>query len=268
EVEQPDEALTASELHAQVEHALKDLTPALQQAVRGSLFDGKSPTQLAVDLGLDSGTIRQRLFRGMSQLRLLLKGAVLVLFALFGLRSQGLAGVRKQVLHEAARASAGGATGLAAASWPGRMVMVLVVASLCWVGAKALWPAQDAEMREQGGMELAGISSDHGVDSNPVTELVGMAATEARAVTAKQFVFAAQLVWDTTGEPISGREVSLSLYSGEKASETSGTDGRVSFPFTPSDKPWRLSAISTPQSLGASLFIGRSDPNELLVVRL
>ncbi|MCP5022706.1 MAG: RNA polymerase sigma factor, partial [bacterium] len=47
EVEQPDEALTASELHAQVEHALKDLTPALQQAVRGSLFDGKSPTQLA-----------------------------------------------------------------------------------------------------------------------------------------------------------------------------------------------------------------------------
>ncbi|MBL4769962.1 MAG: sigma-70 family RNA polymerase sigma factor, partial [Planctomycetes bacterium] len=268
EVEQPDEALAASELHAQVEHALKDLTPALQQAVRGSLYDGKSPTQLAVDLGLDSGTIRQRLFRGMSQLRLQLKGALLTLFALFGLRSQGLAAVRKQVLQEATRASVGGAVGLAAISLPARLATVILAASLCWVGAAALWSSSDSSLAEKDGAGLVGLRSDPEVESQAAAELVSTALPTARTASAKRHTFEVQLVWDANGEAIHGREIEVSLRSGEKATEVSGLDGKASFPYTPGDRPWQLSAKSTSEGLGLIRFLGNSDPKETMIIRL
>ena len=268
EVEQPDEALAASELHAQVEHALKDLTPALQQAVRGSLYDGKSPTQLAVDLGLDSGTIRQRLFRGMSQLRLQLKGALLTLFALFGLRSQGLAAVRKQVLQEATRASVGGAVGLAAISLPARLATVILAASLCWVGAAALWTSEGHVTLGEKDSELVGLNPDIEVESHGATELISVAESQPRIVEAKPLEFAVQLVWDETGDPIPGREVSLRLKSGETTNRKSGANGQASFPYSKSDLPWMLGASSGPEGIGVSLFIGRDDPVGLRVVRL
>ncbi len=267
EVEQPDEALAASELHAQVEHALKDLTPALQQAVRGSLFDGKSPTQLAVDLGLDSGTIRQRLFRGMSQLRLQLKGAVLLLFALFGLRSQGLAGVRRQVLREAATASGVGLVGLAAGSLPGRVVIAAVAVSLCWVGVDVLWPSGDAEIDGTDDTELVGLRPEDEVDSGEAPGLAAVTDSRPRRIRAMPLEFAVQLVWDETGEAIVGREVSVALKSGESTKCISGANGEASFSYSRADIPWRLSADSAPESLGVSLFIGSDDPKELRVVR-
>ncbi|MCP5024390.1 MAG: sigma-70 family RNA polymerase sigma factor, partial [bacterium] len=267
EVEQPDEALAASELHAQVEHALKDLTPALQQAVRGSLFDGKSPTQLAVDLGLDSGTIRQRLFRGMSQLRLQLKGAVLLLFALFGLRSQGLAGVRRQVLREAATASGVGVVGLAAVSLPGRVVVAAVAVSLCWVGVDVLWPSGDAEIDGTDDTELVGLRPEVGVDSGEAPGLAAVTDSRPRRIRAMPLEFAVQLVWDETGEAIVGREVSVALKSGESTKCISGANGEASFSYSRADVPWRLSANSAPDGLGVSLFIGGDDPKELRIVR-
>ena len=149
EVQRPEELASAAEFQTNLKGAVAGLPAKYREAVKAALMKGQSPSQLAVELGLESGTVRQRLHRGMNLLRMQLKGACLAIAGLLGLRSNSLAAVRETILQRAAGNAPAGtkvaipiATGGGMARIAGLAALSLLVGTSVWL----LWP--DSEQSE------------------------------------------------------------------------------------------------------------------------
>lgn len=228
ETREPFEDLVQREQNAQLLRAVEQLSPPLRHAVQGALFDGRTPTQLAVDLGLRPGTIRQRLRRGLTQLRVALQASMIWLVGLLGLRSTGLASVRASVLQQAAAASnqafvASSATGI---RWA---VAIAIVASLGWVG-RSVWKSGEQESPARADdTALVGLPQDPSSTSSVAAASMQDLDRGERQIEAGRLNLAVQVLWLGSDEPVPGREVTLWLQPHRKVTTISGDNGLAVF---------------------------------------
>ncbi len=158
----PDALTQASEFQANVSRAIAGLPPLLRDAVHGSLVDGKRPSQMAVDLGLEPGTMRQRLHRGLGLLRLQLQAGVLLLLGLLGLRSSAIAASRKQILQATARRYAPTTGPIAASSGIYNPAAIAAAAAIVVLGAGAIWFVTGQDDAVEAGLFNAGTHQEVG----------------------------------------------------------------------------------------------------------
>ncbi|MCP5024214.1 MAG: hypothetical protein GY930_20895, partial [bacterium] len=136
----PDALTQASEFQAHVSGAIAGLPPLLRDAVHGSLVDGKRPSQMAVDLGLEPGTMRQRLRRGLGLLRLQLQAGLVLAIGMLGLRSSPLASSRKALLDAASsKATPATAGNLVLSGSKATTFKLATFTGLCALAITAAW---------------------------------------------------------------------------------------------------------------------------------
>lgn len=100
----PEESAQQAELEAAFLSALDDVPEPQRSALEGHLVQGKSPSEMAQELGVPAGTVRMRLHRGLDQLRRRLPAGVSPTFALAGLPpADVLASLRRAVLAAASK---------------------------------------------------------------------------------------------------------------------------------------------------------------------
>ena len=248
---QPEECLAYMELLEQLEHALESLSPGLRQAVSGALFDNQTPTQLAVELGLSPGTLRQRLHRGLSRLRLSLKSALLWVIGLFGLRSNGLAALRDNVLQFAAKSSPSGVSGWTTASVGSRWGAWLGLAALLsWAGI-VLWKGEETSTKVSSGPALSPLqqakASSEGVAPELGSPLL-KASSATRQSVASEPKLEVRVTWRGNGLPAGGHPVRLMLAGGEQRQRITDAHGYTSFAIAANEQPLSVAADPTPQS--------------------
>lgn len=266
QVEAPEARPMAREFKDGLDQAISALSPPLRQAVEACLIDGQSPTQLAVDLGLRSGTVRQRLSRGLGELRHALRGAIVLLFGLFGLQNRGVAAVRTRILQTAA-----GGEGLAAVSgsplgarWAlaGLIVSATMIASITWHGQAANEP--DVTPRQG----LSAIDPQDRPMSNSQTKLRSPGTQPERENQPETRTFQVQVLHSITGDTVPGRDVELRLLDKEMVRATTDQQGLASFKLLPDQKVRSAQALCTPTSPPIRAFLAESDPSDILILRV
>jgi RNA polymerase sigma-70 factor (ECF subfamily) len=99
EEEDPADSLAAAELPREVVRALERLPNRYREVVEPHLCDGRSPGDIARELGRSPGTVRSQIHRGLERLRRTLPAGLTPVPAMFALR--GLGSVRESVLSSA-----------------------------------------------------------------------------------------------------------------------------------------------------------------------
>ncbi|MCP5022785.1 MAG: sigma-70 family RNA polymerase sigma factor [bacterium] len=245
-VELPDASPMAREFQMEFTHALQGLTPALRQAVEASLVDGQSPTQLAVNLGLRAGTVRQRLSRGLSELRTTLKGAILALVGFFGFRESGLAAVRSHVLMSAS--VTGSVPAIGGAAYGFRLTLAGVLAACTIIGILVGLYSTDRGgslgLQEQLALNApAGLGA--GTEEAALHTIEPANAREALAIVKD---FKILLLWKSSGDPVVGRTVQLKLKNKERQVSDSDAEGFATFTLSVGQVPSSATALATATS--------------------
>lgn len=262
EVQAPDSLLMAKEFQASLDQALQALSPVLRQTVNASLFEGQSPTQLAVNLGLEPGTIRQRLRRGLGELRLALKGSLILLLSLFGLRSNALAATRTKILQEAAHAKSItlAATGIGAfgTRWVGFFALVAIVA----IAATPLWNSTHEQVQELKHATLAGVADEvtlqpHVSASNQRVSVDGGSASPEPSRT-----LSIQVLWKGNDQPATNRAIVVTFSRQDDKSFRTNELGQLRIPLNPDDFPRFVHVSATDDSPSASKYVGSSSFDE------
>ncbi|MCP5020879.1 MAG: sigma-70 family RNA polymerase sigma factor, partial [bacterium] len=273
EVQTPDNLVMAKEFQASLKEALESLSPVLRQTVNASLFEGQTPTQLAVNLGVEPGTIRQRLRRGLGELRLALKGAFLLLFGLFGLRSNGLAAMRSQILQEAAKGGSiglvttGGAT--ASARWAGLIVLLTGFAAI----SRPLWNDQEQPDSESDMATLVQPETDHSGDKT-LLRSPSSSHREAASLTDQQSesdqarALTIQVRWQDSDQPAGIRRIAIQYYGQESKFFQTDELGWLRVLLAPGDSPSSLSVMATDDSPASELFVGRSQFKDPITIEV
>lgn len=273
EVRTPDSLVMAKEFQASLKQALESLSPVLRQTVNASLFEGQTPTQLAVNLGLEPGTIRQRLRRGLGELRLALKGTFLLLFGLFGLRSNGLAATRTRILQEAARGKSLGmaaSTGVAASvRWAGLFILLAGVTAI----ASPLWDSLGQQDSEHNAVNLA--QSDIGRNQAEATLQAPANPTRTPSSLNSESVepdlgraLSIQVRWQNSEDPVGVRNITVRYYGQESRSFQTNAHGQIRINLTSDDRPSSLDVGATEDSPGVERFIGTSQFKDLITLEV
>jgi len=223
----PGEAAEQGEMQAAFQQALDAVPEPYRAAVENHLVQGKSPGQVARELGIRAGTARMRLHRGLEQLRRRLPhGVAPALFAVPEPSGSVLTSIRQVVLTEASRTTAAGSVtgtslliGTLAMKKIVLAVLALVVLTFGLLEAR-LWPATEAPEAP-----ASGRLADTTVDAADVPQLAEPAdvfgARErtawptARLDTAWTEPLAALTgrIVEANGTPIPG--LSLTLFEGD-----------------------------------------------------
>ncbi|MFT5198074.1 MAG: RNA polymerase sigma-70 factor (ECF subfamily) [Planctomycetota bacterium] len=265
-VEAPEAPPMAREFQASLEQAVSELAPPLRQAVEACLINGDSPSQLAVNLGLRPGTIRQRLSRGMGELRMALKGALLLLVSFFGLRSQGLAAVRQHVLQAAA-----GSQGMRAAAGPSmaaRWTLAALVSATGIIAALSIPSGSHGPNIDSPEADLAALepgpapSIDSQAELQPPSPILERDAQELRRL------FRVQVLRSDTGAVVMGRPVELLLPKKERLRATSDAQGFADFRLGKDQDPFTAVATPTPFSPAVGVYLRNLKANEIPILRV
>jgi RNA polymerase sigma factor (sigma-70 family) len=139
--EDPADSLAAAEVPEEVVRALRRLPDPYREVVEPHLCEGRSPGEIARQLGRSPGTVRSQIHRGLERLRRSLPAGLAPAQGMIALKLRGLEAVRESVLASAgassnAAATSAGGGGLASALSGALVLKGLAVAAS--VGAVAL----------------------------------------------------------------------------------------------------------------------------------
>lgn len=257
EVTTPEAQLSAAEVQAAIESAIGDLPAAQRSAVRSRLFDGRTSAELGRDLGLDPGTVRARLHRGLERLRAILPaGLATGLFAWLS-TTRGLAAVRASVLNQAAGTAAAPLLSGAASSAAGATVMVnkwtagIAGAGLAALLGLGLWQALEAptdsgsRALQPRARELALVPKEGG----PV-EPAPLRAATAKNPLALESAAVIVSVKGSDGSPVPGEAVLLQIRQGTDSRQVQGESdqaGQAHFALEPGVSLYSLALPLTPE---------------------
>jgi RNA polymerase sigma-70 factor (ECF subfamily) len=192
EAEDPADSIAAAELPQEVVRALARLPDPYREVVEPHLCEGRSPGEIARQLGRSPGTVRSQIHRGLERLRRNLPAGLAPVPAAFAFEMRGLDAVRESVLASAGTSSS--AVGLASSGGMGAALsgaMVLKgVAAAAGVGLLALggqWILAERPTPVDAASLLA-FPKEEGVESGELSGASAEAAVEAPSNAARTSV--------------------------------------------------------------------------------
>ncbi|MEZ6021037.1 MAG: sigma-70 family RNA polymerase sigma factor [Planctomycetota bacterium] len=265
EVLEPSRSLEAHELRGQIQGALAGLPESLRQVVEQCLVHGRKPSQVAVELGIAPGTARQRLWRGLGELRGQLKGALGVLAGVFALHGKA----RAAVLQAGASATGAGSVPgvMGKGGWLGLALLVVVFG-----GSAALWalrdPGPDSDHPANAGLRAAVQEA-----APEATPEVGPASFREVAAAPDELVFwPVHAVSESSGEDLEGIHLEMKSRTvlGNWLSHSAVTDvgGMARFELESDRAPFFLDAMGTEYSPGVRVGASEFVRGELTKVRI